>query len=310
MLGFAALAAVARTSNLSRAGEQLGVSGSAISKQLTRLERSLGVKLIRRTTRSVTLSPAGEQLAAEFERARTILDDVVDDIRAEGSGPRGLLKVSFPPAFALSVLPGLLKRFSCLYPEVILDLDLTGRLVNVHDEGFDVAVRVTSSPSHDYVVVELGRVHWGIYGSIEYLSIAGKPKSMDDLKHHRFITSESRSGNSRIEFVGPGGESNVSVTPVMTTASVEATHALVLEGLGLGILPHFLFSQERGMTVVEHVLRQFSVVGARGNRLFALMLPGRSMRPAAKVFVDFLRAELADLPRSPVAGKPGRKTGR
>jgi DNA-binding transcriptional LysR family regulator len=293
LFGLEILSAVAGTSSLVKAGETLGITGSAVSKQLTKLEARLGVRLLRRTTRSVSLSPAGLQLATEYAKARAILGDAIDAVRADGSGPRGSLRVSAPPAFGIHVLPRILKEFVDQYPEVVVDLDLSGRIVNVTSEGFDVAIRVAKSPPQDYVVVEIGTIEWGICASEEYVSRFKSPRIPNDLKEHRYISSSSKAGSFRLELASVTGMERVTLTPALITQSVEATLALVVEGAGLGALPDYLMRQPDDQAELMRLLPKWTVSGEHGNRLYALMLPGRSLRPAARAFVEFLRMALS-----------------
>lgn len=293
LLGLEVLSAVAGTPSLVKAGEALGITGSAVSKQLTKLETRLGVRLLRRTTRSVALSPAGLQLASEYAKARAILADAIDEVRADGSGPRGSLRISVPPAFGIHVLPRILREFVDRYPEVVVDLDLSGRIVNVTGEGFDVAIRVAKSPPQDYVVVEIGTIEWGIYASREYVARFRRPRIPADLKNHRYISSSSKAGTFRLQLVGMAGMERVNLTPALITQSVEATFALVIEGGGVGALPDYLTRRPNRTTELVRLLPKWSVSGEHGDRLYAVMLPGRSLRPAARTFVEFLRTSLS-----------------
>ncbi len=291
ILGLEALAAVAETKSLAKAGQLLGVTGSAISKQLTRLEQHLGVRLLRRTTRSVALSPAGGQLANEYVKSRAILESAMASVQQDGKEPQGVLRISAPPAFGIHVLPKILKEFVRNYPKVTVDLDLTGRLVNVSSEGFDVAIRITGAPPQDYVAVEIAPVVWGIYGSRTYLSSHGTPRSAAQLRNHSFISTSTRASTYRLEVSRRTGFETVTLTPILLTRSVEATYALVTENIGLGVLPDYLAHSGNSSEQLQRVLPNCTVISERGNRIHALMLPGRSLRPAARSFVEFLHSK-------------------
>lgn len=299
LIGLEALAAVAAAGSLAKAGERLGVSGSAVSKQLTRLESRLGVKLLRRTTRSVALSPAGLQLATEYGKARAILAAAVDAVCADGASPRGSLRVSVPPSFGIHVMPAILKEFIACYPAVHIDLDLSGRLVNVTSEGYDVAIRVAREPDPNYVAVVIGAIEWGLYASADCLARHGTPAVPEDLAGLPYIASATSGKTARLVLTAAAGPQAVPVTPVLTTPSIEATHALVKGGVGVGALPDYLGHLADDRPALIRLLPAWTISGEHGNRLYALMLPGRSLRPAARAFVEFLRT------RCGAAASPG-----
>jgi DNA-binding transcriptional LysR family regulator len=311
-LDFAALQAlsvVGRTASLVEAARVLGVGSPAISKQLTRLETKLGLKLVHRTTHSVSLSPAGLEIAAEFERARELLYQTVDEARSDNITPRGVLRVTAPPVIFKYVLTPIVSDFLTNFPDVSVELDLSLRFVDIASEGFDVALRVADHPPPDCVALDLGGIEWGIYASDTYLQSRGVPELPQDLMAHRYIAAKANRGRSQIELHGQNRLVMLALRPVVTSQNVEVTYQLISSGVGVGALPDFLVRSHKDHTGVHQILSNWTVRREWGAKLFALTLPGRAARPAARAFVQMLRCLLKNVPADklhkarPLAGR-------
>src|SRR6516225_1744647 len=152
-----AFAAVADARSFTKAARRLGVSSAQISKLVARLENRLGARLLNRTTREVSLTDTGR---AYLERARTLLDDfdALEGSVRDQSGPTGLLRVSAPMSFGTNQLTPALLDFAAAYPEVSLDVSQTDRIVNLVEEGFDVAVRIGQLPDSSLIARRLAPV--------------------------------------------------------------------------------------------------------------------------------------------------------
>src|SRR3954471_16291451 len=199
-----AFAAVADARSFTQAARRLGVSSAQVSKLVARLENRLGARLLNRTTRDVSLTDTGR---AYLERARALLEDfetLEGSVRDQG-GPRGLLKVSAPVSFGATQLTPALLDFAAAYPEVSLDVSSTDRMVNLVEEGFDVAVRIGQLPDSSLIARKLAAVRIVTCAAPAYLQRAGVPLQPQDLSRHEAIIDT----NARDPFVwsyGVGGE--------------------------------------------------------------------------------------------------------
>jgi DNA-binding transcriptional LysR family regulator len=285
-----ALSTVCQTQSLTKAARILGVGIPAISKQLTRLESKLGVKLLHRTTRLVTLSTAGLQLAANFEHAWDVIGQAVDEVRLQQSEVAGKLRVTAPPVIFNNVISPLFCEFVLLNPDVRIELDLSTRITDLASEGFDLALRVANAPPPDCVATELGQIHFGLYASSGYLKRNGLPKKPQDLLGHRFIATRVQRGKSLLQLNNRNSTKSLQLEPVFVTQNAEATLRLISADIGIGALPDYLAKTQPFLTKLKRVLPAWTASSEWGTKLFALTLPGRSTRSVARGLIQMLRS--------------------
>lgn len=285
-----ALSTVGQTQSLTKAARILGVGSPAISKQLTRLESKLGVKLLHRTTRQVSLSTAGLQLAANFEQAWDVIGQAVDEVRSQQSEVAGKLRVTAPPVIFNNVIAPLFCEFVLLNPDVRIELDLSTRITDLASEGFDLALRVANAPPPDCVAAELGQIRFGLYASSGYLKQNGLPKKPQDLLQHRLIATRVQRGKSLLQLNNRNSTKSLQLEPVFVTQNAEATLRLISADIGIGALPDYLVKTHPYLTKLKHVLPAWSVSSEWGTKLFALTLPGRGTRSVARRLIQMLRS--------------------
>lgn len=170
-----------------QAAEKLGVSPQLVSKSLSQLEEHLGVRLLNRTTRRQHLTEAG---TAYYERAQQVLADI-DDIELQLSGlqqsARGVLRISAPVSFAIRHLAPLVCAFQEAYPDVVVDLQLNDRKVDIIEEGFDIALRIGKLDSSSLIAKRLAPVRLLYCAAPDYLERAGTPTDVQALREHRYL---------------------------------------------------------------------------------------------------------------------------
>jgi len=182
-----AVLAVARQRNFRAAADELGMSRSALSHAVSTLERRIGVRLFNRTTRSVSLTEAGEQFVASVSPALKQIEHAVMAATSRQATPSGALRINASVAAAHQMWP-IFEEYVRRYPAVTLDLATDGRFVDVVDEGFDAGVRLAESVPKDMVAIPIGpRQSFAVVGSAAYFRKYPKPKSPADLKDHRCI---------------------------------------------------------------------------------------------------------------------------
>lgn len=304
---FSGLLAFTRSADLGSfvaAGRGLGISASAVGKAVTRLEQELGVRLLQRSTRRIALTEEGRQF---HERCRSILDDL-DDARAmlsQAAGqPRGRLRISVPIAtyhLLLPLLPDFLER----HPEVELDIDFNDRLVDLIDEGVDIAIRSGDLPDSRLVSLPLWHYRSLLCASPGYLARRGVPVHPEDLDRHDGI--RFRFPNSRRLLEWPlGVDVGAAATPALRLRrslvfnNMEAVRGATLGGLGIGCMPDFLVREPLKSGALRTVLE---LDPRPAGRFSAVWPSGRHLSPKVRVFIDFLRERL----RAEEQQKPPRR---
>lgn len=281
------------------AGQLLGISASAVGKAVTRLEQELGVRLLQRSTRRIALTEEGRQF---HERCRGILDDL-DDARAmlsQAAGrPRGRLRVSVPIVTYHLLLP-LLPEFLEQHPEVELDIDFNDRLVDLIDEGMDIAIRSGDLPDSRLLSLPLWHYRSLLCASPDYLARRGVPSRVADLEQHDGI--RFRFPNSRRLLQWPLGQSQgmgesgqeaatLRLRRSLVLNNMEAVRGATLGGLGIGCMPDFLVCEPLKKGTLRTVLER----DPRPSGRFSAVWPsGRHLSPKVRVFIDFLRSRLRD----------------
>jgi len=299
MDSFSGLESFVRAADLlsfAEAGRTLGISASAVGKNVARLEQQLGLRLFQRTTRQVRLTQEG---ALFHERCRRILDELHDAraaMQAAAEAPRGRLRISLPTIgyrFLLPVLP----EFQARYPEVELDLDFNDHLVDVVEAGLDVVIRSGDLADSRLVARRLGPFRFILAASPTYLAARGVPRTPADLARHTSLRYRFLSSGKLEEWVLPG-------LPAMPIALVcnnmEAMLGAAVAGMGLAYMPDFLARDALARGELQQVLAEQLT---HSGQFSALWPSSRQLSPKVRAFVDFASARLFQGP-SPIP-QPG-----
>jgi DNA-binding transcriptional LysR family regulator len=287
------LLAFVRTADLGSfvaAGRVLGLSPSAVGKAVTKLENQLGVRLFQRSTRSLRLTEEGR---AFHVRCRDILDDLDDaqeTLLRTKETPRGRIRISCPIVAYHLLLP-ILPDFMALYPEIELDLDFTDRIVDLIEEGVDVAIRSGQLPDSRIMVRTLRPFRLLLCASPAYLQQHGKPQSPRDLSHHAGLMFRYPNSGRIQEWplLVPEGEPEVRIRTVLTCNNMEALCGATLRGLGIGCMPDFLVEVSLKSGLLEALLADHMDLPGQFNLIWP---SSRHLSPKVRVFVDFIIARL------------------
>lgn len=287
------LTAFVRTADLGSfiaAGRMLGLSASAVGKAVTKLEQQLGIRLFQRSTRSLRLTEEGR---AFHERCRRILDDL-DDARAmlarTTDAPRGRLRVSTPIVSYHLLLP-VLPDFMTRYPEIDVDLDFNDRLVDLIDEGVDVAIRSGELPDSRLMTRTLRPFQMLLCAAPSYLERHSTPECPRDLDGHLGIRFRyPNSGKIQAwPLTLPADEPDLRTRTVLTCNNMEALRGAAIAGLGIGCMPDFLARDPLAKGQLRTLLDDH--IDAPGH--FSLIWPSnRNLSPKVRVFVDFIGERL------------------
>jgi DNA-binding transcriptional LysR family regulator len=264
------LTVLAETSSFSLAAQRLGISRSSASMRIAALEKSVGIPLVRRSTRRVTLTEAGQQMVNEigpaFERITASFHAAHDLTGA----PRGRLRITAPVALGRQHISPSLGDFLLRYPEVSLELELTDRLVNLAHEGFDLAIRHARHIPDDFVVWELARTESVLVAAPAYLERRGTPMHPSELAAHDCVFYMGSPGNLMFRRRGRSAEPvHVDVRGRFTANNSEVLRDVVSAGLGIGLLPDFSLQPGAGQQL-ERVLPDWEAQGYFGNHLLAV----------------------------------------
>lgn len=285
-----AFVVVAEALSFSRAAEKLGVSSSALSQLVRGLEERVGVSLLHRNTRSVSLTEAGEQL---LQRARPAVDELAAALEATRelrARPVGVVRIHCFRAAAELYLRPLLRSFSATYPDVVLDITLDDEVVDIVEGGYDVAIRIGEVIEQDLVAVKLGPdLRQIVVASPDYLARRGTPSHPRDLTSHACIGWRwpGHETPHKWEFFEDGRWFDVTVTgPVISNLKDFGVQA-ALDGVGIA------FASEQ--LIADHITagRLVALLGAWSGPFpgYYLCYPAqRHMAPPLRAFIDAIRA--------------------
>lgn len=287
-----AFAAVAEARSFTQGARRLEVSGAQASKLVARLENRLGARLLNRTTRDVSLTDTG---AAYLERAKDLLEsfEALETSVKDQSGPSGTLKVSAPVSFGRGQLTPALLDFAAGCPAVTLDVTFSDRLVNLVEEGFDVAVRIGHLADSSLVARRLAAVRLVTCASPAYLARAGTPTALEDLANHEAIL-DSNLRDVNVWRFGPHGDvREVRVHGRLKFSGAEACVAAAVEGFGIARSPAFAAADELRAGRLIPILCNFE---PELIHVHAVYPHARHLAAKVRAFVDFLARRYAGEP--------------
>ena len=277
----------------SAAARLLDLTPSAVSKQISRLEERLGARLLNRSTRRISLTDAGREF---YERSRAILADIDEAERAIGSvseEPRGTLRVTASISFGQRQIVPLVPEFSARYPGIRVDVQFSDRLVDIVEEGIDVAVRVSAPASSALIARQLAPDRRLVCASPDYLRKYGTPDNPEDLSgHNALIYSTVYSDTWR--FDGLTGARAVRVRSSFSANSGEAIRDMALGGHGVARLATFLVGPDIAAGRLVELLTDWR--DPQENIIHAVYPSRRLVPPATRAFVDFLVEKMTPTP--------------
>lgn len=300
---------VGDSKSLTAAAERLGLSASAVSKAISRLEVELGQRLIHRTTRKITLTDEGLTF---LDRCRQILGEVEDaetTIALAGATPRGRLRVQMPIGFGRIVVAPALADFAKRYPELVLDVELSDRIMDIANEGKDAAIRIGDLPDSRVIARKLCELRFVTCASPEYLAIHGVPKIPEDLLHHRCLGYLIPQTGQYREWVYKKKDGKAYIHAVSGGLNINSAESLLdatISGAGLAMMATFVVADAVRAGKLQIVLRDYVAVGPTVSVVY---LPNKHMSPRVRAFVDFLTSLVPASPHwdgilAPPAVKP------
>jgi DNA-binding transcriptional LysR family regulator len=295
LTGLEVFTKVATAGSLSAAGRAMGMSQTMVTKHIAALEARLGVKLFHRSTRRLSITEAGRNYLEASERILADLEVADAAVSADRVEPRGLLRLNAPVAFGARQIAPLLSGFTQRHPLVTVELGLNDRLVDLAEEGWDLAIRIGSLSNSSLIARRIAPCRTIVCAAPSYLATHGRPLTILSLAGHNCLgyTLSSVTGVDRWAF-GVKGDATVSVSGNLRANNGEALRTAAIAGQGLAYLPTFIVADDmRAGTLVALDLDQPTV---EFGGIYAVFLPDR--HPAAKVraFIDFIANRFAPEP--------------
>jgi DNA-binding transcriptional LysR family regulator len=286
---------VAQHMGFAAAARDLQMSPGAVTKHVNALESRIGTRLLNRTTRRVGLTEAGRVYLERCLECLQALEDADASMSELAKEPAGLLRVTAPFDFRESLLPVLADVMNA-HPNIVVDLRLSNRVVDMVEEGIDVGVRVAHSLDGGYVARPLARTHLAIFGAPEYIRKHGRPRSPEDLPSHRSLVFTEPRPMQELVFARGGREVRVRLNAVMMSNDGGALMAALRRAVGLAAVPSFMARGDLEAGRIEPVLLDWSLPE---YRVFAVYPHRRFVSPKVRVFLEALTASFGDGTRDP-----------
>lgn len=277
--------AVIEAGSFVHAAEALHSSKAAVSRHISELESRLGVRLLHRTTRKLSLTEEGEVF---FERCKELLsnlDEAEAEITSRKADASGLLRINVPVSYGIRVLAPLWGEFHRLYPRVKLDVELADRTVDLVEEGYDLAIRIASLPNSTLVSKQLTSTRIMLCASPQYIKQHGEPLKPGELKHHQLIGYTYWSLKDEWVFEGPQGQERVKTTPFMRTNNGDTCLAAALEGEGIILQPSFLVADALKNGQLIELMPNYRSIELG---IYAVYPTRKYVSPKVRVLIDFL----------------------
>lgn len=287
------LVVLGHTQSYTQAAARLGLSKASVSQRVTELERAAGVQLVRRTTRSVRLTDAAQALVASTEGSFLDIQENFAALRDSVGAPRGVVRLTCPVALGRQHVALMICEFLRRYPEIRVELDLSDRLVNLAQEGFDLAIRHTQRAPETHVAVALSSTRSLLVASAEYLQRRGVPSEPEELARHDCLLYLRDPRERKWTFArgnaGNAQKVQVSVHGPLRANNSEVLRTAVLEGLGIGLLPDFSAAAELAAHRLVPVLPNWRPLGFFGDRVYAIRPADTRVPKAVQCLVQALK---------------------
>jgi len=280
--------------SFTRAADRLDLSRSVVSKYVTRLEERLGVRLLNRTTRRLSLTEAGQVF---YERSRRGLQEF-EDAEAEVSHlqeePRGILRINSPMSFGICHVAPALPQFLKEYPGVSIDMNLDDRKLDVIEEGFDVSIRISDMPDSSLVARRLGPCRHVVVAAPSYLEENGTPKTPGDLSAHNVISYRYQESVNNWHFIDrENRQVSVTVSGAMQMNNSLALREALLVGGGIMRTPTFIVGEDIRRGRLVRLLPDYQMLEPS---IYLVFPERRHLSPKVRAFVDFMAARITANP--------------
>ncbi|WP_312528079.1 LysR family transcriptional regulator [Paracoccus sp. (in: a-proteobacteria)] len=284
-----AFVTVVDAGSFTAAADRLRISNKLVSKYVASLESDLGVTLLHRTTRALSLTAAGERYLDGARRLLRLADELDSQLLAGDTALSGRLRITAPMTFGEMFIAELSHDFLRKHPRVSIDLNLTDRYVDLAAEGFDIAIRIGNLRDSSLMGRRLGRTQSWLVASPDYLARHPKPQSPADLKGHRAIRDTNDASLNRAAFILDGAPVSIALNSRIAVNSAEAVRRLALAGEGLAFTPRFVVEAD---VAAGRLIRLLADYETPPLDIQALQLPQPFALPRVSAYLDHLREVL------------------
>lgn len=278
-------AAVVDAGSFVGAADSLDMSKAAVSRYIGDLEARLGVRLLQRTTRRLSLTDEGDVFYARCKELLGGIDEAEAEITSRSGEAIGSLRVTVPVSFGLLHLAELWGQFKALHPKVILDVTLADRVVDLVEEGFDLAIRIATLPSSSLICRKLSSTRMVLCASPEYLKRAGSPRHPSELGGHSVLAFSYWSARDEWSFVGPEGPVSVKTFPCIRSNNGDVCRAGALQHQGIILQPTFIVGADLASGALTELLPEFKA-GELG--IYAVYGSRKHVSPKVRMLLELL----------------------
>ncbi|MDX1599745.1 MAG: LysR family transcriptional regulator [Marinobacter sp.] len=267
------------------AAEMMGVSKAATSRYVNDLETRLGVRLLHRTTRRMSLTDEGEVFYFRCKELLSAVEEAEAELDSRSGNARGLLRINVPVSFGIGHLGPLWGEFHQQHPDVQLDINLADRIVDIVEEGFDLAIRIASLPSSTLISRRLASTRILLCASPDYLATHGTPEHPSELTEHRIIAYSNLATRHDWQFEGPTGAVSVRIRPWLNTNNGDTCRAVALSHQGIILQPDFLVGEDLAAGSLVEVMPEYRSMELG---VYAIYPTRKFVAPKVRALVDFL----------------------
>lgn len=288
-------AAVVDAGSFVRAADRLEMSKPAVSRHVSELEARLDVRLLHRTTRKLSLTDEGELFYARCQELLGGIDEAEAEIVSRSSEATGVLKINAPVSFGILHLADLWSEFAERHPRVKLDITLADRVVDLVEEGYDLAIRIATLPSSTLISRQLTSTRMVLCAAPAYLEQAGTPTHPSELAQHKVLAYSYWSTQDVWKFDGPDGHVSVKTHPVLSTNNGDTCRAAALQGHGIVLQPSFIVGNDLVSGALVELLPEYRSIELG---IYAIYPTRQHVASKVRLMIDFLR-EAFHTPRWP-----------
>lgn len=280
---------VVESGSFSHAASKLNITKSAVSKRITQLEDELGIRLLNRTTRKLSLTEAGQRYYDYVVQSLALAQQGIDAVTELQGNPRGTLKITAPMSFGVLHIAPLISEFLVLYPDVDIDLNLEDRMVDLVEDRFDVGIRIGDLPVSNIVAKRLAPCKSVLCASPSYFKENQMPLKPSDLSSHSCMQYSYYRGGSEWTFYSSGSEFKVSPKGRLIVNNSEAIRRAALKGGGIANLPTFIAGKDISSGRLQVVLSDFSLPT---HAVYAVFPERKHVPLKVRAFIDFISEKL------------------
>ena len=284
-----AFVAVVDAGSFAGAADALGASRAAVSRHVAQLEARLGVRLLHRTTRRLSLTEEGEIFHARCRELLSGVEEAEAEITSRTGAAEGLLRVNVPVSFGIRHLAPLWGAFRERHPKVRLDITHADRIVDLVEEGCDLAIRIASLPSSSLISKRLAITRIVVCASPEYLAARGTPTHPADLARHDVIGYTYLASGDEWHFDGPDGPVSVRIDPCIRANSGDVCRAAALAHQGIVLQPTFLVGEDLAEGRLTRLLPEYRCAELG---IYAVYPTRKHVPPKVRALIDFLSEHL------------------